>query len=171
MRSWFAPQVGHLAFTSPVDRLGLVVFTSMGLLLGVVAELYRRNRDKAAAYDREAALRESRARLAAFAEATFEGIVESEAGRIVDCNEQFARMLGYPVAELRGTEIPNLVVSEDRDRVVENIRQGRQSSIKHAMLRKDGTRLVVEVHGRPVASGNARRLTAVRDDTKREKRG
>ena len=32
----------------------------MGLLMSLVAELYRRNRDKAAAYDREATLRQSR---------------------------------------------------------------------------------------------------------------
>jgi PAS domain S-box-containing protein len=37
------------------------------------------------------------------------------------------------------------------------------------MLRMDGTRIVVEVHGRPVTSGNARRLTAVRDVTERER--
>ena len=43
-----------------MDRLGLVMFTGMGVLMSVVAELYRRNRDKAAAYDREVALRESR---------------------------------------------------------------------------------------------------------------
>ena len=44
----------------------------------------------------EQRLRESQARLATFAAATFEGIIEIEAGRIVDCNEQFARMLGLP---------------------------------------------------------------------------
>ena len=52
-----------------MERLGLAIFVGMGLFMSAVAELYRRNRDKAAAYDREAALRESQARLAAFAEA------------------------------------------------------------------------------------------------------
>ena len=65
---WILPPVGQFAIASPVDRLGLVIFTGMGLFMSVVAELYRRNRDKAAAYDREAALRESQARLATFAE-------------------------------------------------------------------------------------------------------
>ena len=166
---WILPPVGQFAIASPVDRLGLVIFTGMGLFMSVVAELYRRNRDKAAAYDREAALRESRARLATFAEATFEGIVESEAGRIVDCNEQFARMLGYSVAELRGMEIASLIAPEDRDRVMANIRQGRESVIEHAMLRKDGTRIIVEAHGRPVSPGSARRHTAIRDITERKR--
>jgi PAS domain S-box-containing protein len=47
---WFLPPAG-IAITSFVDRLGLVIFTFMGLFLSVFAELYRRNRDKAVAYD------------------------------------------------------------------------------------------------------------------------
>ena len=166
---WILPPVGQFAIASPVDRLGLVIFFGMGLFMSVVAELYRRNRDKAAAYDREAALRESQARLATFAEATFEGIVESEAGRIVDCNEQFARMLGYSVAELRGMEIASLIAPEDRDRVMASIRQGQESVTEHAVLRKDGTRIVVEAHGRPVSPGSVRRHTAIRDITDRKR--
>ena len=113
-------------------------------------------------------MRESQARLATFAAATFEGIVQSEAGRIVDCNEQLARMLGYSVAELQGMEIANLIAPEDRDRVMVNIRPGRASSVEHAMLCKDGTRIVVEAHGRPVAPGSPRRHTAIRDITERK---
>jgi PAS domain S-box-containing protein len=139
----------------------------MCVFMSVVAELYRRNRSKVVAYDREAALRASQARLAVFAEATFEGIVESEAGRIVDCNEQLARMLGYSVAELKGMEIADLVAPEDRDRVSEVIRQGRELVMEYAMLRKDGTRIVVETHGRPVSPGSTWRHTAVCDITQR----
>lgn len=163
--SWILPPVGPLADASRVDRLGLAIFIGMGLFMSLVADLYRRKRDQAAAYDRAAALRESQARLAAFAEATFEGIVETEAGRIVDCNEQFARMLGYAVEEMRGLEIARLVAPEDLDRVNANIRQGRDSTIEHIARRKDGTRIVIEAHGRPVSPGSSRRHTAVRDIT------
>ena len=162
---WILPPTGQWAIASPVDRLGLVVFAGMGLFMSVVAELYRRNRQKAAAYDREAGLRESQARLATFAAATFEGIVESEAGRIVDCNEQFARMLGYTVDELLGMEISSLIFPEDRDRVMVNILESRESLIEHAMRRKDGTRIFVEACGRPNSPGSARRHTANRDIT------
>jgi hypothetical protein len=166
---WILPPVGQFVIASPVDRLGLVIFTGMGAFISVVFELYQRDRRKAAEYDREAAVRESRARLAVFAEATFEGIVESEAGRILDCNEQFARLLGYSVAELRGMEIPTLIVPEDRDRVMANIREGRDSSIEHAVVRKDGTRIVVETRGRPVSPGSAKRHAAIRDVTERKR--
>jgi PAS domain S-box-containing protein len=107
--------------------------------------------------------------LAGAGAATFEGIVESEAGRIVDCNEQCARMAGRPVAELRGLAIAELIAPEDRERVLANVQPNRESTIEHGMRRKDGTRLVVEAHGRPVATGGARRYTAVRDITERKK--
>jgi PAS domain S-box-containing protein len=166
---WILPPVGQFAIAAPADRLGLVVFTGMGLFMSAIAEVYRRNRDKAAVYDREAAFRESRERLAAFAEVTFEGIAESEAGRIVDCNEQFAQMTGYTAAELKGMEIASLIPVEERDRVTANIQRGRDSVIEHTVSRKDGTRIVVEAHGRPVGPDSVRRHTAIRDITERKR--
>jgi PAS domain S-box-containing protein len=168
---WVLPPIGQFTIAGPVDRLGLVIFTGMGLFMSVVAELSRSYRLKAAAYDREAALRESQARLATFAAATFEGIVESDAGRIVDCNEQLDKMLGYTLAELKGMEIASLIAPEDRDRVLASILQGQTSVTEHAMLRKDGTRIIVEAHGRPVSPGSATRLTVIRDITERKRAG
>jgi len=119
----------------------------------------------------EQALRESEERLALFAATTFEGIVVSERGRILDCNDQFARMLGYRLPELAGRLIEDLVAPEDRERVVHNIRQGAESIVEHAMLRKDGERIIVEAHGKttPAGSPSGRRLTAVRDITERKR--
>jgi len=56
---WILPPGGQLTVDSPVDRLGVLIFFSMGLFMSAVAELYRRNRDKAAAYERKEALKES----------------------------------------------------------------------------------------------------------------
>ncbi|MFZ3044472.1 MAG: ATP-binding protein, partial [Desulfatirhabdiaceae bacterium] len=116
----------------------------------------------------EQRLRESQARLATFAAATFEGIIEIEAGRIVDCNEQFARISGYPEVELKGMEIDNLIAPEDVDRVMVHIRQIRESVAEYKMLRQDGTRIVVEAHGRPLSPD--RRMIAVRDISEQKKR-
>ena len=116
----------------------------------------------------EQRLRESRARLATFAAATFEGIVEIKAERIVDCNEQFARILGYTEAEIRGMEITGIIAPEDIDRVMVNIQKERESMIELDMLRKDGSRIIVEAHGRPMFRG--RRITAIRDITEHRNR-
>ena len=43
---WVMPPVGQFAIASPVDRLGLVIFAGMGLLMSVVAEFYRRYRTR-----------------------------------------------------------------------------------------------------------------------------
>jgi len=118
----------------------------------------------------EQALRESEERLALFAATTFEGIVISERGRILDCNEQFARMLGYTVQELVGRRIEELVVPNERERVAENIRLGRESIVEHAMLRMDGGHIIVIAHGKttPAGAPDGRRVTAVRDITERK---
>ncbi|MBU1396632.1 MAG: PAS domain S-box protein, partial [Gammaproteobacteria bacterium] len=118
----------------------------------------------------EQALRENEERLALFAATTFEGIVISKRGRILDCNEQFARMLGSTVKELTGRLIGDLIVPEDRERIAENIRFGRESIVEHAMLSKDGRRILVEAHGKttPAGAPAGRRFTAVRDITGRK---
>ena len=56
---WILPPAGEFAISSPVDRLGLVIFAGMGLFMSVVAEFYRRDRAKVAAFERAAALRET----------------------------------------------------------------------------------------------------------------
>lgn len=138
-------------------RMGI----SMGVGLLIVAILHA---------VRVAAMRDRKnaERLAAFDAATFEGIVESEAGLILDCNEQFARLAGRSVEKLKGTAIADLIAPEDRDRVLANIQPNLESVIEHVMLQADGARIVVETHGRPVAPGGTRRHTVVRDITARK---
>jgi PAS domain S-box-containing protein len=115
------------------------------------------------------ALRASQERYAAFAAATFEGIVESDAGRIVACNDQFAQMAGRSRGELAGMAIADLVVPEDRERVTANLATNVASVVEHGMLRKDGTRIEVEARGRPAAPSTGHRYTAVRDITERKR--
>jgi len=165
---WILPPVGQFGIVAPTDRIGLVIFICMGLCMCLFAAFYRRNREKAAAYDREVALRDTKTRLAMFVEATFEGIVESEAERIVDCNEQFARMLGYTVTELKDMELSHCIAPEDIDRVKRSIQQRQELAIEHAMVRKDGTPIIVEAHGRPGPLGSTIRFTTVRDITARK---
>ena len=166
---WILPPAGQFYVESPADRLGMLIYSGVSLFFNTIVELYRRNRDKAAAYDRDVSTREIRERLATFAEATFEGIVESESGRILDCNEQFARMLGYSMEEMKGMDIARMIAPEDLAKVAANIRPGLESVIEHTALRKDGSRIVVEAHGRPIFPGSKRRHTAIRDITARKR--
>jgi PAS domain S-box-containing protein len=72
---------------------------------------------------------------------------------------------------MTGRLIAELVVPEDSERIVENIRLGRESIVEHAMLCKDGGRILVEAHGKTTPAGAAagRRVTAVRDITERKR--
>jgi PAS domain S-box-containing protein len=56
---WILAPVRQWAISTPIDRVALALFIGMGLFVSLVAELYRSNRGKAAAYDMNMALRES----------------------------------------------------------------------------------------------------------------
>ncbi len=107
---WLLPPMGQLSLVSPVEGLGLVIFTAMGLFMSVVAEIFRRDRDKAAAYDREAVLRESRGRLAAVAEQweqtfntvpDFIAILDTQ-HRVIRVNRPMAERLGVTPGQCIG---------------------------------------------------------------------
>ncbi len=118
----------------------------------------------------EEALQQSHERFRALAEATFEGIAFTEAGRILEVNDQLARMLGYGKDELIGTEVSSVIFPEDRRRVLENIQKGRESIIEHRFIRKDGVVIAVEAHGKPFTyEGRGIRVTALRDITERKR--
>ena len=56
---WIIPPSGQLEITSAIEGVGAVIFTTFGVIISAVSELYRRNKVKAAAYDKEMALRET----------------------------------------------------------------------------------------------------------------
>ncbi|CUW39651.1 putative Signal transduction histidine kinase [Magnetospirillum sp. XM-1] len=116
----------------------------------------------------EIALQASEKRYSLLAASTFEGIVISAKGRIVDVNERLVEMIGFPRAELIGRPVAELISDEDYDRVMDNIHRGDESHIEHGMVRKDSSRIEVEAHGQPFSdNGRAFRLTALRDITAR----
>jgi PAS domain S-box-containing protein len=51
--------------------------------------------------------------------------------------------------------------------VLENIQKGRESTIEHRVIRKDGAVITVEAHGKPFThEGRRVRVTALRDITR-----
>lgn len=118
----------------------------------------------------EIALQASERRFSLLASSTFEGIAITAQGRIVDANDQLVGMLGFPREELIGRQVADMIAIEDRERVMENIHSGRESRIEHGMIRKGGSRIVVEAHGQTYNdSGRIFRLTTLCDITARKK--
>jgi PAS domain S-box-containing protein len=135
---------------------------SDGRIQGILRDITTRQR----AQDN---LRRSEERFRNLTAAAFEGIVISERGKILDVNDQFARMYRCLREDLIGCEVVSLVAPESRALVAERIRSGAEEPYEHRAIRRDGSIFDVEVHGKGVDWGGRRvRVTAVNDITDRK---
>jgi PAS domain S-box-containing protein len=66
---WILPPIGQFTIENPSDVIGLALFMGMGVFMSAVAALYRETRDRAAAHDREQAVRETEERIRTIASA------------------------------------------------------------------------------------------------------
>ncbi|MEP0545306.1 MAG: PAS domain S-box protein [Rhodothermales bacterium] len=120
----------------------------------------------------EERLRQSEAELRSIAEATFEGVVLSEGGRIVLVNETFAEMMGYAPDELVGMNPAEegyiTVAAESHAEVQARIEAGFEGAYEAVLRRKDGSTFPAEIRARMIRFGGRDvRATAVRDVTER----
>ncbi len=151
---WILPPEGFFVIASPVDRVGLMLFTGMGLLMSVVAEFYRRDRRKAAAYDREVALRETR-REKKFLATVLEHASQPFAvgypdGRLGLCNRAYEQLTGYTAEELRAIDWATALTPPEwreleRQKLEELHRNGEPVRYEKEYIRKDGTRMPIEL--------------------------
>jgi len=120
---------------------------------GKVLGLFGIARDVTTRQAVEMALRESEARFRALVEQSLAGIYIVQDGLFRYANPGLAKMFGYArPEELLGTPLGDLVCPEDRARVAENIRRRLDKEISNihyifSAQRRDGSRIVVEVHG------------------------
>lgn len=115
-------------------------------------------------------LSESEARLRMLSEASFEGVVISKAGVVIDTNATFAEWLGRQPYELVGVDGITLFVEEDRSLVNER-RTQPGVAYEACMLRSTGERFPVEVRSRHATfRGETVRIAVIRDITERRRR-
>lgn len=111
-------------------------------------------------------LRESDDRFRQLSQATFEGILISENGIVLDANEQLLEMVGYHLNEIVGGRVLDLALPEYQELVRENIRSGYDKAYRVVAIRKDGQTFQVDVRGKTIQyQGQEVRVTAVRDIT------
>ena len=111
-------------------------------------------------------LQHSEARFRQLAEITFEGIAISEGGILVDGNTQLGKIHGYELAEMIGRPVMDFVAPESRASVAETMRTESEAIHECLSLRKDGSVVPTEAHGRMGTwLGKTVRLTALRDLT------
>ncbi len=114
--------------------------------------------------------RESEERYRGLVEASFEGILIVVNARIVEANDVAAAMSGYDRAELIGKGPLDLMTPESAKVSFDKMQRGVTEPYLIDVVRKDGTRIRVEVHGRNVTyRGQAARVTSLRDVTERQR--
>ncbi len=127
-------------------------------------------RDITARQAAEQALRESEERFRLLSEAALEGVVITEQGKVVDCNEDLPGMLGYSREEMIGRPVVDFIAPEHVALVTERQRSESTARYEHEMRRKDGSTFHVEVQGHSIPyQGRKLRLTAIRDITERRR--
>jgi PAS domain S-box-containing protein len=131
--TWYAimPPQGSFHLSRLSDVFSLALFFCMGIFMSVVAELYRRARRTAAAYQQELSTRESESKFSGF----FHGspvcmsISRLSDGKYIDVNQAFLEVFGFSRGQVIGRgslELGLWDASEDREKTVSLLRaEGR----------------------------------------------
>ena len=113
---------------------------------------------------------ESGQRYKILADASFEGIVLSEDGVIVDFNQQLADMTGYSYDDAIGKSVMMFITSKYQKQVAKAIQENNLNPYEVEIIRKDGTTFPVEVKAHmAMINGRQVRATAVQDVTERKR--
>ncbi len=157
-------------YFTPAHARSLQAFASHAASAIENARLYQQAQQEIAERKRaEAALRESEERFRQLSEATVEGVVLIDEGKIVAANQVFAAMFGYEHAQVIGMEVLEFVAPEFRDLVQEKVRQGYEEPYESICIKQDGTRFPIEACGKTIPyRGRPVRQTAIRDLTARK---
>ncbi len=115
------------------------------------------------------ALQESQERFWRLSEATFEALIMTAEGEILDVNERFSDIFGYEQAEVMGMDVWKLVASESRELVKQNNLSAYEQPYEAKYCRKDGSIFWAEISSRIIShQGSKVRVTAIRDISERK---
>lgn len=112
----------------------------------------------------ESALRESRERLIALSDASFEAIFLAEEGYCVDLNNTAERMFGYSRQEAIGLHATQIFSPGYAEIVLDNIKSGNESPYEMVCLTKENKQFPAILQGRTISHENrVLRVTVIRD--------
>ena len=132
-------------------------------LLGLLLDITDRK-------EAEEKLRESEERSRSLSEAAFEAILVHDGGRVVDVNQALCDLGGYSWHELVGRDGFDFIAPENREAVYRNLLAEHSRPYEVECVRRDGTRIEVEVQARSFPyRGRVHRVVAVRDVSERKK--
>ncbi len=109
-------------------------------------------------------IREEKERFKGLSNATFEGILMHDRGRIVEVNQSLERMFGFSRKELMKHNILDLLTQEYRSLVEELMSSEAEQVYETQGQRKDGTIIPLEIQNRPISyQGRPLQVMALRD--------
>jgi PAS domain S-box-containing protein len=151
---WLFEPIGLPEVDSPVQRAGLVLYFATGVCLSYIIKLYQNNRQKAADYDRDQALRASRqeieflGNILEHASQPFAvGFLDGRLGRV---NPAFEALTGYSSAELQLLDWATVLTPPEwrtleQEKLDELLRTGQPVRYEKEYIRKDGSRVPIEL--------------------------
>ncbi|VAX15608.1 diguanylate cyclase/phosphodiesterase (GGDEF & EAL domains) with PAS/PAC sensor(s) [hydrothermal vent metagenome] len=102
-------------------------------------------------------------------EATFEGVLVHDKGEILFTNNVLPGMFGYKAGEVKELNALDFVAPEHRDFAKDKMLSGAEEPYETSGISKDGRRVPVEIHGKPVPyEDRIVRMVAIRDLTQRK---
>ncbi len=114
----------------------------------------------------------SETRFRQLTEATFEGILMHNSGRIVDTNRSMAELMGVPAESLIGRDIMDCVAETSRPMLRKYITDDIQAACEIELKHIDGTLIPAEILTRTIrtgaSNGQETRVLAVRDIRERK---
>jgi len=117
----------------------------------------------------EKALEESENRFRSLSDATFEGVVITHGGIIIEANTSVCNTLGYDPDEIIGKKIVDIILPEEKANVEGKMLSGYEKSYETRFRKKDGSIVSIEVQGKMFSyKGQEVRVAAVRDLTERK---
>ncbi|MDY7226525.1 ATP-binding protein [Hyalangium rubrum] len=118
----------------------------------------------------EMEVRDAAEKYQALTSASFDGLIIHDNGLILEANESHCRMFGYSHEEVVGSSVSRFIAPEDVEHVLRVTQSGVPVPYEASGLRKDGTRLHVEVITRYLDyRGKRVRAAAMRDITERKR--
>ncbi|MCS6814370.1 MAG: PAS domain S-box protein [Cyanobacteria bacterium] len=117
----------------------------------------------------ERAIQEAEERFQRLSEASFEAIVITDGGLVVEANKNFTQMLGYSPQEVRGMSVTRFIAWQDKDLIIQRQQVGTEDRYEATLLRKDGSPFLAEIRGRTITyRGRRLRVNAIHDITDRK---
>lgn len=152
------------------QAVALVVYIINHILLTIGLILANHQKLESDLRSSNRSLKESEEHFHTLSDASFEGIILTEGQKILDVNQALLDISGYRKEEMIGMSFMDFLAPEVRKEVLSRIISGHEQPYETIAVKKDGTTLPIEAHGKQITyKGREVRVAAIRDLSEQKK--